>query len=227
MDEYTQVAGACHEMLMSDYSRQHFTGWLEALQLDRNLLVYGAGCKKQLLRRFAQEMLHDEDVLEVSAPRARQEDHIPPEKKKASTSASSGGAQPGMVLAPSEHSVTREHVIWSLFDTIRRHILGGTGLSSAGGGAGTDTAQRRGATAGDDRLRRSTTTLSIYGSSSNSSSGSGAVIGGNGNAAGSSGAASQREMQEQWYRHQEGASVVIEEAVLLSGEQGDLGHSQR
>lgn len=103
---YQDVSAAFRESLLQHYADCHFTTWLEALQLDRNLLLYGCGCKQALLRKFAREMLQEEDVLELSA---------------SWTSPSLAETDP---LDPAGASSSRESRLESLFGAIRRDVLG-------------------------------------------------------------------------------------------------------
>jgi hypothetical protein len=64
--EYQVNAKKTQAELLSKYASDLYLEWLLKLQCDRNLLCFGAGCKKQLLCNFAKEMLYDEDVIEVN-----------------------------------------------------------------------------------------------------------------------------------------------------------------
>jgi hypothetical protein len=211
-DEYRQSSNAYYEQLLESYSKEYFPTWLEHLQLDRNLLLYGPGCKQRLLKRFAKDMLQDEDVLELTAPRTAPDSSE--ESKRSSTKDSKNSASLGQGdQSSASTSITRENIIWVLLETIKRHIVGirkenatsdyGAHLTSRGGQPGLSN---------DGRTRRSTSSVisSISGCKDTGLSLSA-------DDGGISSVAYKREMQEQWYCHQDCASVVIEEATLLCG----------
>lgn len=213
-DEYRDVMNSHFERMLDTYSKQHFPTWLEHLQLDRNVLLYGAGCKQRLLRRFASDMLQDEDVLELTAPRSAPDgsEELKPVNKKSNIATGTGEQGAASTLN------TRENVVWSLFETIKRQILGLRKDGAAASDFAHRLAQRGGGVAGhgiapDGRARRSASSSCGYGASNVNNSSSSAMS----DESAVTGVAYKREMQEKWYCYQESSSVIVEEARLLCG----------
>jgi len=211
-DEYRDVMNSHFERMLDTYSKQHFPTWLEHLQLDRNVLLYGAGCKQRLLRRFASDMLQDEDVLELTAPRSAPDgsEELKPVNKKSNIATGTGEQGAASTLN------TRENVVWSLFETIKRQILGLRKDGAAASDFAHRLAQRGGGVAGhgiapDGRARRSASSSCGYGASNVNNSSSSAMS----DESAVTGVAYKREMQEKWYCYQESSSVIVEEARLL------------
>ena len=118
------TAVAYSEQLNCSYACEYFPSWLESLQVGCNILLYGSGCKRSLLQKFAVEMLEDEDVLELAAPSSHNEArrNITNSNDAILGSGSRIEGQSSEDNSKVGSSYSRDDMIWELLKVVRHHI---------------------------------------------------------------------------------------------------------